>query len=237
MNNSPYSSLRTSWSHLFQFNWKLGVVLILLFGIPRFILVLHSYVTRNYMLVMFIFLLMWFVPFILLSKTGRKGIGIRRPIKFIRLFTAFLSGLVGCAIIFNLFKVSYGGSIHNAFVYIGGNNPGASIANPDRWIYFIIAVMPSMIFSPIGEEFFYRGVVHGCFASTMSETRASFFDSLAFALTHIAHFGIIWNAGVWHFALIPTLLGAIHVRCQSIILSLQAIQREYLGSSRCPFRI
>ena len=63
-----------------------------------------------------------------------------------------------------------------------------------------------MIFSPIGEEFLYRGIIHGSFVPKFGEMKASVFDSLAFAFTHIAHFGIIYTLGAWQFLPVPALL-------------------------------
>lgn len=198
--------LRKYWSSHFQYNWKLGVFLILLFGIPRFIIVLQSYIDRSYGVVMFVFLSMWLVPFILLTKDGRRNIGIRRPSHWWRIVLSFIAGGLICYIIFSIFFVLFQTSIENAFVYIGGNNPGSSVIGSEKSIYFCIAVIPSMIFSPIGEEFLYRGIIHGSFVPKFGETKASIFDSLAFAITHIAHFGIIYMSGIWHFLPVPTLL-------------------------------
>lgn len=198
--------LRKYWNSRFQYNWKLGVFLILLFGIPRFIIVLQSYVDRSYGIVMFVFLSMWLVPFILLTKDGRRNIGIRRPSHWWRIILSFLAGGLTCYIIFSIFSFLFQTSIENAFVYIGGNNPSSGITGPDRSIYFCIAVIPSMIFSPIGEEFLYRGIIHGSFVPKFGETKASVFDSLAFALTHIAHFGIVYVSGIWDFLPVPTML-------------------------------
>lgn len=66
-----------------------------------------------------------------------------------------------------------------------------------------------MLFSPIGEEFLYRGVVHGSFIAKYGEVKASIFDGLAFALTHLAHFGIIYQAGSWDFYMVPALLWVV----------------------------
>ncbi|WP_303208320.1 CPBP family intramembrane glutamic endopeptidase [Bacteroides oleiciplenus] len=200
------SYLRKHWSRHFQYNWKLGVFLILLFGIPRFIIVLESYVTRSYSIVMLVFLCMWFAPFILLTKYGRKGIGIKRPSQWWQPIVSFIIGGLSCFIIFGLFLFLFDKSIENAFVYIGGNNPGSSITGDEKSLYFWIAVIPSMIFSPIGEEFLYRGIIHGSFVPKFGEMKASVFDSLAFALTHIAHFGIIYTLGTWQFLPIPAAL-------------------------------
>lgn len=95
----------------------------------------------------------------------------------------------------------YDTSIENAFVYIGGNNPTSGITGEDKLIYFWIAAIPSMIFSPIGEEFLYRGVIHGSFVSEFGETKASVFDSLAFALNSYRSF---WNnLHVWGMEFLP----------------------------------
>lgn len=127
--------LKKFWGNHFQFNWKLGVFLILLFGIPRFVIVLQSYVDRSYGTVMFVFLSMWIIPFILLTKYGRKGIGLKRPAHWWRIGVSFLSGGVICLAIFGLFSFLYGQSVENAFVYIGGNNPSSGITgdvNPEK---------------------------------------------------------------------------------------------------------
>lgn len=191
--------LKKIWNRCFRYDWKLGLFLILLFGIPRFALVLHSYVVQSYGVVMFVFVCMWFVPFVLLTKAGRRGIGMRRPRYAWRLVPCFLAGGACCLAVFGIFNLLFGGSVENAFAYIGGNNPGSAISGPDKLVYFWIAVIPSMLFSPIGEEFLYRGVIHGTFAPRFGERIASVFDSLAFALTHIAHFGLIYAAGKWLF--------------------------------------
>ena len=62
-----------------------------------------------------------------------------------------------------------------------------------------------MTFSPIGEEFFYRGIVHSTFAVHSGNQKASIFDSLAFAVTHLAHFGVVYISGEWKFLFVPAL--------------------------------
>lgn len=198
--------LKKYWARHFRYDWKLGVFLILLFGIPRFIIVLHAYVTRSYGTVMFVFLAMWFAPFILLTQAGRKSIGMQRPFSWLHTGISLLAGGMICYLLFQLFFKLYGHSIDNPFVYIGGNNPTSALPAETKTMYFWIAAIPSMLFSPIGEELLYRGIIHGCFVPRFGEAKASMFDSLAFALTHIAHFGIIYTSASWHFTLFPTLL-------------------------------
>lgn len=198
--------LRNRWNRYFGYNWQLGLFLILLFGIPRFVIVLHSYMTIEMGAVMLIFLIMWFVPLIFLTKSGRRFIGIKSPNHYWRLCMSFIAGALSCVVIYALFLLLFDKTTENALVYIAGNSPGTTMAEADRNLYFWIAVIPSMIFSPIGEEFLYRGVIHGSFVARFGETPASVFDSLAFAFTHVAHFGIIYISGYWEFLPIPATL-------------------------------
>jgi membrane protease YdiL (CAAX protease family) len=48
--------------------------------------------------------------------------------------------------------------------------------------------------------------VHGALAGSYQEKTASTLDSVAFALTHLAHFGIVYIAGRWHFLFLPAIL-------------------------------
>ena len=206
-------ALRKIWRHVFKFDWRLGVFLVLLFGIPRFILVLGANVSGSYGTAFIVFFLMWFVPLLFLTKAGRREIGIRQPNCYVRLLGSFAAGIVSCAVVFGLFMLLYGKGLGNAFVYMAGatGNIQGALSDSDRLTYFLIAAIPSMIFSPIGEEFLFRGVVHGSFVGRFGETGASFFDSGAFALTHLAHFGIIYSAGIWSFLPIPALLWVLSI--------------------------
>ena len=92
--------LRPFWARFFKLDWKLGLGLILLFGIPRFVLVLDANISGQYNLVSFIFLAMWFMPAILLSKHGRRGIGLKRPTAWSGVFIGLLLGLFGSAFLY-----------------------------------------------------------------------------------------------------------------------------------------
>ncbi len=190
--------LRGFWQRYFRYGWRFGVALIFILGIPRFIIVLHSYQTRSYMWVMVYFLTLWFLPWIFLTLKGRRYIGIVPPVGFMRLLVAFIAGSISCLCVIIVFNLLFGNGMENAFHYIAGNNAASGLTQ-NRGLYFLIAVIPSMIFSPIGEELLYRGLIHGSFVSKYGDNRASIIDSLAFGLTHLAHFGIVFIAGKWEF--------------------------------------
>ena len=200
------NTLRPSWKFI-SYNWKFGLFLILLFGIPRFIMVLNANMSGGYGTVSILFLVMWVTPFIFLSKTGRKEIGIRKPKNYMWLLYSFLIGFAVCTIMFISAKLMYGDTVNNSFFYISRSYtiPPEALAE-NKLMFFLMFSVTGMTFSPIGEELFYRGVVHGSFVGQLGERKASIIDSLAFAITHLAHFGIVYNAGVWSFLPIPAAL-------------------------------
>lgn len=139
--------------------------------------------------------------------------------------------------VFILFWLLFDKTVENAFVNIGGNNPGVFIPERDKQFYFWIAVIRSMFFNPIGEEFLYREVIHGSFTPKFGETAASVFDSLAFALTHIAHFRLIYISGSWHFLPFPVirwilvmfLVSQVFFRCKQYCISIWRAVCAHLG--------
>ncbi len=202
---------RSLWSKLFKLNWQFGLFLILLFGIPRFVIILNANKTGNYNFTSVIFVIMIILPFLLLSKKGWNNVGIKKPQSFKWLFYSFLLGIVSCFVIYSFAQLTFGDSISNWFVYIaksfGAAQSGLTIDNK-IYIFSLFAII-SMIFSPFGEEFLYRGIIHISFASKFGKNRASIIDSSAFALTHLAHFGIVYINDSWKFLVVPSLLWVI----------------------------
>ena len=200
--------LRPFWQKYFKYNWIFGLLLVLLFGIPRFIIVLHSNITGNYGKIGIIFLFMWLCPIIFLTRSGRRYIGIKKPVNYYWLLYSVITGILLCGILFAIGILLYKHSYNNWFVYIAKSYSasGLILTDSNRLTYFLIYSVTGMTFSPIGEELFYRGIVHGSFAGQFGEQKASVFDSLAFAITHLAHFGIVYVSGGWQFLFIPALL-------------------------------
>lgn len=202
------TNFRNIWGNRIRFNPVLGIILILLFGIPRFILVLGANSGGNYSSVSLIFLAMCFTPYLLLNSQGRKRIGLRKPNKRRWWIYALLIGMVACLVAYVTGNALFGHSTDNWFVYISKSYE-ASIPmdlNTNRTRVFLLMAAAAVTFSPLGEELLYRGLIHECFVPALGEGRASMVDSAAFAITHLAHFGILYNAGNWEFRFLPALL-------------------------------
>ena len=210
--------LRKCWLRFFNYDWKFGIFLILLFGIPRFIMVLQTNISGSYGLVSIIFMIMWFAPLIFLTKEGRNKIGIRKPKRYLSLVYSLIAGVTFCGLLFLVSQLLYGDSINNSFVYISRTNAqSGGILDSQRFMFFLIGSLASLPFSPIGEEFLYRGIIHGSFVEKFGETKASYIDSLAFALTHLAHFGIVYNAGIWQVLPLPALFWVVSMFLLSLV--------------------
>ena len=224
MNNE----LRPFWSRFFSFNWKFGLFLILIVCIPRFILVLNANASGNYGAIGLIMIISTIAPFIFLSKYGRTEIGITPPKKYNWLLIAFVYGLIASIFLYFLGQALYGNSYENWYRYIGKSYKiPTGISHNDKQILFSIMAFTGMTFSPIGEELFFRGIVHSSFAKSIGEKKAYIVDGSAFALTHISHFGLVFINNKWDFFTIPTLIWLLSMFLVSLLFY---ISKKYSGS-------
>ncbi len=188
-----------------KFNAAFGLILILVFGLLRFIAVLYGIQSGNNQYLSLVFVLMILSPVIFLSREGRRFIGWRKMGQNRWMLYALLLGSLACLLVYGLGQFLYGNETSNWFRYIGASYPidlGA-LSAADKRIYFIVFLLIGMTFSPFGEELLYRGVVHGSLLTPLGERKAALLDSAAFGLTHLAHFGIIFQEGSWRFLPVP----------------------------------
>jgi uncharacterized protein len=212
------NELRPFWAKLFNFNWKFGLFLIIIVCVPRFILVLIANQTGNYGSIGIIMFISAIAPFIFLNKNGRKIIGIAKPTKYGQLFRAFIIGLLASIFLYYLGQLFYGNSFENWYNYIGKSYKiPFGISQNDKKILFSIMALMGMTFSPIGEELYFRGIVHASFEKTLGETKATLVEAGAFALTHIAHFGLVFVSFKWSFFALPTLIWVISMFLLSLL--------------------
>ena len=147
--------LKPFWRRIFKFNWKFGLFLILIVCIPRFILVLQANASGNYGSIGLIMLISAISPFIFLTKSGRKEIGLTKPTNYKWLIIAFILGLAFTFLLYYLGQALYGSSYENWYAYIGKSYKiPIGIGQNERAIMFAIFAFTGMIFSPIGEVFF-----------------------------------------------------------------------------------
>lgn len=219
----------------FDFNWKLGLFLVFLICVPRFMLVLEANATGNYGFIGLIMLASALAPFLFLSRSGRRKIGIVATKKYSWLLMAAIAGLAASVLLHFMGQILYGNSYENWYVYIGKSYQiPAEIDEKSKAILFSIMAITGMTFSPIGEELFFRGIVHESFAKSIGDTKASYVDSTAFAITHISHFGLIFLDGRWTLLEIPALLWVLSMFLVSIMFFLfKKLSGSILGAIVC----
>lgn len=203
--------LRKLWSGWLNFDWKLGLGLIGVFGAVRFFLVMDATVNKDFKYVSIIFIVMALTPFLLLNRDGLKSIGVRRPLSYKGLGYSFLAGIVACFLVYAVGLLLFQKTNHNWFVYIANAYPVpvSDLPAQDKTIYFIIFAVIGATFSPIGEELMYRGLIHRSLSDRYGDKGAAYLDSAAFGLTHLAHFGLVYQLGRWELLPIPALLWVI----------------------------
>lgn len=198
-------------------------------------MVLNANQTGNYGPIGIIMFVSALVPFFFLSKYGRQKIGIKGTKRIGIILSALVLGIIFSLLLYLIGKGLYGIAFENWYEYIGKSyNIPDGISGKDKMIMFIIMASTGMIFSPIGEELFFRGIVHGSFAESIGQTKASVVDSLAFAITHIAHFGLVFINGIWTFYTIPTLIWITGMFLVSILFfKMKSKSDSLLGAVFC----
>ena len=211
-------ALRPFWRKFFQLNWKFGLGLVLAVCIPRFVLVLQANQTGDYSSIGIIMTVSALVPFLFLSREGRRKIGITSPASYRWLLYSVVAGVAISALLFAVGHVLYDQTVSNWYVYVGRSyNLPEGLGGQDKLIYFIIFATTGMVFSPVGEELFFRGIVHSSFVASVGGAKATVIDALAFAFTHLAHFGIVYVSGVWTLLPVPAALWVIGMFAASLI--------------------
>lgn len=215
------NELKSFWGRYFNFDWKFGLFLILIICIPRFILVLKANETANYSYIGLIMIVSAIAPFLFLNKFGLKQIGITKPKRYSWLIWSLFLGLAFSMLLYFLGDTIYKNTFENWYVYIGKSyNIPPGINPSDKLTMFIIMAVTGMIFSPIGEELFFRGIVHSSFAKSFGNLKASIIDGSAFALTHISHFGLVFINNEWKLFALPTLIWVVSMFLVSIFFYL-----------------
>lgn len=175
------------------------------------------------------FILMALMPFIFLDKEGRRRVGLVRSNSAKHYWTAITDGAILALVCYGLGLFLFDLSDDNWFISIKESylrtfdTTGMSVER-----LFIIFTIPALIFSPIGEEIFFRGFLQEALTTKFSYRNAMIIDSLFFALIHLFHHGIVKDRqGEIHFY---PLSGLIWVALMFITAWVFALLKKKSGS-------
>lgn len=183
--------------------WILLASIAVVLAIPRFFFMLNG----MYNAIAIIFVVMMALPLLLMTKTGRQESGMKKPTHVVRLVLSFLVGIVISLSVFWLGLALYDHSSLNWYVAIMSTIKGVPLASVKASPgLFAVVALPAVIFSPLGEEFFFRGMLHEAFSKRFAILWAYSLDAIFFAVTHLAHYGLSHGSGGGVSILLPSAL-------------------------------
>jgi hypothetical protein len=134
------------------------------------------------------------LPWLVLGPTGRRQIGLQRARHASWLPVGLLVGALAACACYLLGVSLYGSGPDNWFVSIARNyqlQPTAGWSLLRLHLTFTIA---ACLFSPIGEEIFFRGFLQKVLEERHGARRATLMEASLFALVHLCHHGIVLSA-------------------------------------------
>ncbi len=180
--------LRPIWARLFPRAWILILILFIILAGMRCYGLFGPPDTR--MLVMLSFFLMWFLPFIFCSKAGMNAIGIHRIQQTRWLLWGVIIAALAALITYFIGYELYGFGADNWFISLRDSfEIDETLMQLPRSQLFLIYTIPAILFSPIGEEFFFRGMIHTSVEKHLGVRGATAVNAVAFGGVHLLHHG------------------------------------------------
>ena len=146
------------------------------------------------------FLAMWFVPPLFLTAEGARRAGLVRPrgVMWIPVALFFGTGCAYACYLIGFFAYGYGEG--NWFVTVGQTyQSDPRLATLSQSAAFAVFTLPAVLFSPVGEELFFRGFAHEAAREKWGYARASLIVAGLFAAIHLVHHGIYRSEQGWGF--------------------------------------
>jgi len=221
------SFLCAPWNRIPIAPWIFSLLVLAILTASRFYAVFGPPQARILFLIHF--LVMWTLPFLVLTAQGRREIGLRKQGNSPSALA--LSALAGACSGFAVYAAGmalYGASPDNWCVSIRDEfQIGQLRASMPLGAAFVAIVLPAMIFSPIGEEILFRGLLHQSFVRRWSVPVATVVNGLAFGLVHLHVHGIWHDAAGFHLRLVS---GALMVLLMAGVSAVFTLCRLRSGS-------
>ncbi len=169
--------------------------------------------------------ILWPLPWLFLHKESRYEARFRSPASWTWFLIAPALAVLGTAACAALAWLSFDNLDANWFIqHALALKVSLSSAPADESVAgrFLIVTIPAMIFSPLGEEFFYRGLMLSALELKWGQRTAMLVQASAFSLVHLAHYGLdpfqpaliaVWLPSMFAVAL---LLGWIVIKSGSV---------------------
>lgn len=191
MKNDPAGArnlLRPAFDKIFPHVWILAFLIFDVHILIRFGGLWSSYFIPLSMLIL------WPLPWILSDSDNRTELGFRAPKSWSWLITGPIVSLAVLGLCVGLAWGIFGTSPNNWFfqhALMLRDSLARVPADASLESKFWIVTIPAMIFSPLGEEFLFRGFLLKSFEVEMGFKTANIIQALGFAIAHLAHYGLL----------------------------------------------
>jgi hypothetical protein len=220
------SFLCAPWSQTPIAPWLFSLLLLALLTAMRFYAAFGPPQARILFLIQF--LVMWALPFIVLTAQGRREIGLRKLGTSSALALSALAGACSGFAVYAVGMVLFGASPDNWCVSIRDEFQIAQLRTAmPLGAAFAAVVLPAMIFSPIGEEILFRGLLQQSFVRRWNVSVATMVNGLAFGLVHLHVHGLWHDAAGFHLRLVS---GALMVLLMAGVSAVFTLCRQRSGS-------
>jgi membrane protease YdiL (CAAX protease family) len=173
--------------------WQLAAALAVLFAATRVVGVLGPNSLR--WLLPLGFTLMALTPFLLLDAARRRQLGLRKPATARTYLFAIVAGAAAALACFALGYALFGAGSDNWFVTIA--NGYRQTLDTTGWTtarLHLVFTLPALIFSPVGEEIFFRGYLQYALEQRFSARASTIAECAAFGFVHVCHHGLLLAA-------------------------------------------
>jgi uncharacterized protein len=138
-------------------------------------------------------IVIWPIPWLLSTREARKAIGFKAPVSKRWFFLGPLYAMMALAVCAGMVWLIFGNRTDNWMIlhalYLHDVLSQAP-ANASVLTLFALATLPALILSPFAEEFLFRGYMISGFSKVWGVRAAMCIQALAFALVHLAHYGL-----------------------------------------------
>lgn len=134
------------------------------------------------------------LPWLLLSPHGRYQIGLKFPNSGAWFAGALAVGVATASLCFLIGYLLYGNTADNWFVSVARSYRGPPTAGFSILQLHLTFTIVACLFSPIGEELFFRGFLQKVLEQRASPRLSTHLQSGLFAVVHLCHHGILLTA-------------------------------------------
>ncbi|MGZ3183308.1 MAG: CPBP family intramembrane glutamic endopeptidase [Telluria sp.] len=141
------------------------------------------------------FVLMAATPWLMLDQDGRRGIGLAAASDRRWYPVGILAGAAASLLCFGLGLACFGKGNGNWYVSIAHayqrmfDTDGMS-----RLVLYVAFTAPALLFSPVGEEIFFRGVLQRALEGPLGARGATLCECALFGVVHLCHHGLFVSA-------------------------------------------